>query len=128
MMQWLCLAAALAASVALAALQNGDFEQGIAGWSTGHTWYEQPKGAGMSVIEVADGEGRDGSKALKITGAGNRGIAMQVFAASKGRYRIAGWIRTENLGDAAHPANAPRRRDPRAAVASRIPARTCLHP
>ena len=100
MMQWLCLAAALAASVALAALQNGDFEQGIAGWSTGHTWYEQPKGAGMSVIEVADGEGRDGSKALKITGAGNRGIAMQVFAASKGRYRIAGWIRTENLGDA----------------------------
>nr|MBP8954984.1 hypothetical protein [Armatimonadota bacterium] len=100
MMQWFCLAAALAASVALAALQNGDFEQGIAGWSTGHTWYEQPKGAGMSVIEVADGEGRDGSKALKITGAGNRGIAMQVFAASKGRYRIAGWIRTENLGDA----------------------------
>ncbi len=44
-----------------------------------------------------DGEGRNGSKCLKIIGGGKRGIAMQVFAVNPGKYRVTGWIRCENL-------------------------------
>ena len=88
------------ASGAMAAglISNGDFEQGIQGWSLGHGWYEQPAGAGMSEVALADGAGRDGSRALRITGKQNRGITMQVFPAYPGRYRVAGWIRCEGLG------------------------------
>ena len=84
-----CLAAGL--------LQNGDFEAGIAHWGTRHDWYEQPKGAGLSAITVADGEGRGGSRALKIVGNANRGIAMQVPPAYPGRYRASGWIKCDGL-------------------------------
>ena len=80
-------------------LQNGDFEKGLEGWSTGHGWYEKPAGAGASEITVADGEGHEGSKALKIEGQGKRGIAMQVFGAYPGKYRISGMIKCERLTD-----------------------------
>ncbi len=85
--------AALGASL----LSNGDFEQGLDGWSTAHGWYEKPKGAGLSEAAVADGEGRKGSKALKIVGGGKRGIVMQVKSAYPGRYRVAGWIKCDRL-------------------------------
>ena len=89
----LLMAGAASASI----LFNGDFEKGLDGWSTNHTWYEKPKGAGQSEITVPDGEGRDGSKALKIVGGGKRGLAMQVKPAYPGRYRVAGWIKCEGV-------------------------------
>ncbi len=90
---------ALSASVAFSAnlVSNGDFEKDLAGWSTSHSWYEQPAGAGLSALSVASGEGPGGKKALKMVGGGKRGITMQVFAAYPGRYRISGWIQCEKL-------------------------------
>jgi hypothetical protein len=89
----------LATSVGAGAnlLQNGDFEKGAEGWSTGHAWYEQPKGAGLSAVQAAPGEGRGGSTALRLEGRANRGIVMQVFAAYPGRYVVSGWLRVEGL-------------------------------
>ncbi|MBM4079728.1 MAG: DUF4091 domain-containing protein, partial [Planctomycetes bacterium] len=58
---------------------------------------EKPKGAGLSEARVAEGEGREGGKALKIVGRGKRGLAMQVRPSYPGRYRVAGWIKCENL-------------------------------
>jgi hypothetical protein len=46
---------------------------------------------------VAAGEGRDGSKALRITGGGKRGLAMQAPPAFPGRYRVTGWIKCEKI-------------------------------
>ena len=59
-----------AAGVTAPRLINGGFEEGLAGWTTGHTWYEQPAGAGLSEIAIAEDEGRDGGAALRITGGG----------------------------------------------------------
>ncbi len=83
-------------------LTNADFEQGMQGWSISHDWYAQPPGGGLSQITVAEGEGRDGSKALKIAGQGKRGLAMQIYPVRSGKYRVTGWIRCEGLdaGDA----------------------------
>jgi len=90
----------LSALPAATLLQNGDFEKGLAGWSTHHPWFERPKGAGLSRITAAKGEGRNGSTALKIVGDNNRGIAMQVLPGYPGKYRVSGWIRAEGLGNA----------------------------
>ena len=76
---------------------NGDFEQGLTGWSTAHDWYAKPAGGGLSKMEVVAGEGCDGGKALRFTGEGKRGIAMQVFPAYPGRYRVAGWLKCQGL-------------------------------
>ena len=37
---------------AMAQLRNGDFEDGIQGWTTSHGWYERPAGSGQSEIAV----------------------------------------------------------------------------
>jgi hypothetical protein len=91
------IAGVMAAALAAGLLLNGDFEKGLEPWTLGHTWYEQPKGAGLSEVVVADGEGRGGGRAIKIIGGGKRGITMQVMPAYVGKYRAAGWIKCENM-------------------------------
>ncbi len=83
---------------AAAPLLHADFEHGLGRWTTRHSWYEKPKGSGLSRITAARGQGRNGSTALEIRGAGNRGIAMRVFPAFPGKYRVSGWIRCKNMG------------------------------
>ncbi|MBC7289102.1 MAG: hypothetical protein H5T86_13905, partial [Armatimonadetes bacterium] len=91
------LALGMAVLAAANMLVNGDFEQGLDGWSTRHPWYEKPQGAGLSKAEVVDGEGINNSKALRMTGEGKRCIVMQVLPAYPGRYRVTGWIRCQGL-------------------------------
>jgi len=79
-------------------ITNGDFEQGNANWSFAHDWYAKPQGGGLSQMAVVDGEGRNGSKCLKFTGQGKRGIAMQVFPVNPGKYRVTGWMKCADLG------------------------------
>lgn len=86
---------ALGATVNL--LNNGDFEQGTQNWMLSHGWYEKPAGGGLSAMTVVDGEGREGSRALKFVGNGKRGIAMQVFNVYPGQYRVSGWLKCEGL-------------------------------
>jgi len=86
---------ALAAAGTL--ITNGDFEQGGANWSLSHDWYAKPQGGGLSQVAVVEGEGRGGSKCLKIVGDGKRGIAMQIFPVNPGKYRVTGWMKCENL-------------------------------
>ncbi len=86
-----------AAFAAANLLHNGDFEQGLGGWNVRNPWYEKPKGGGLSEVTVADGEGRGGSKALKIIGKGKRGIALQAVPAYPGRYRVTGWIKCQGI-------------------------------
>ncbi len=81
-------------------LANPGFEEGLNGWTVRHPWYEKPKGAGLSEITVAKGEGRGGSAALKIVGRRNRGIAMQNLPAFPGRYKVTGWVRCRDLAGA----------------------------
>ncbi|MBU0610384.1 MAG: DUF4091 domain-containing protein, partial [Armatimonadetes bacterium] len=69
-----------------------------ANWSLSHDWYAKPQGGGLSQMAVVEGEGRGGSKCLRIVGDGKRGIAMQVFPVNPGKYRVTGWIKCENLG------------------------------
>ena len=78
-------------------LSNGDFERGLEGWGVLNGWYELPKGAGLSKVAVAEGEGRNGGKALKIVGEGNRNLALQGLSALPGRYRVTGWIKCEKI-------------------------------
>lgn len=91
------MAILLAASAGANVLENGGFETGLAGWITSHSWYEKPPGAGLSEARVAEGEGPDGSAALKLIGGGKRGLAMVVKPAYPGRYRFSGWIKCENI-------------------------------
>lgn len=91
---------ALLALLTLAAtgnlITNGDFEQGLKGWSLSNDWYAKPPGGGLSQMTVAD-EGHGGGKAIKFVGEGKRGIAMQVFPVYPGKYRVTGWIKCEGL-------------------------------
>lgn len=80
-------------------LTNGGFEAGLAPWTIGHTWYIG-EGDGLSETTVADGDGRRGGAALRITGAGNRGIAMQILPIYPDQFHVSGWIRCQGLGDA----------------------------
>ena len=91
------LLVALLGSVAAMPLLNGDFERGLEGWGTANSWYERPQGAGLSKVVVAEREGRNGSKALKIVGEGKRNLAIQALPAYPGRYRVTGWIKCEKL-------------------------------
>ncbi|HQK94700.1 MAG TPA: DUF4091 domain-containing protein [Armatimonadota bacterium] len=98
MLTHLCILIATGAAPAAPSLvTNGDFEKDLAGWSLAHTWYEKPAGGGLSEAIVVDGEGRDGGKALRITGGGKRGLAMQAPVAYPGRYRVTGWLKCEGL-------------------------------
>ncbi|MBC7328333.1 DUF4091 domain-containing protein [bacterium] len=84
-------------------LYNGDFENGLAGWTTEHWWYEAKidgKGTGISRIELDENVSKSGMKSLKIVGKGNRGIAMQVLQLPPGKYIVKGYIKCENLGNA----------------------------
>ena len=87
----------LMGGVAATPLANGDFERGLEGWGIQNSWYERPKGSGLAKVVVAPGEGRDGSKALKIIGEGNRNLAIQALPAFPGRYRVTGWVKCEKL-------------------------------
>lgn len=78
-------------------IRNGDFEKGLEGWTVRHPWYERPQGAGLSAALAVPGEGREGSTALRLDGKANRGLAMQVFPAYPGQYRVSGWLRSEAL-------------------------------
>lgn len=78
-------------------LTNPGFENGTQAWIMANSWYAQPADAGLSPIELAPGEGRHGSAALRITGNGRRGLAMQIFGAYPGKYRVGGWVRCQGM-------------------------------
>lgn len=84
-------------TVAATPLTNGDFQNGLQDWSVRNTWYEKPKGAGLSEVLVAPGEGYQAASALKILGNGKRGIAMQNMPVFPGRFHVTGWVKCENL-------------------------------
>lgn len=81
---------------AITLLLNGDFERGLQGWQTNHTWYPKPKGAGLSEVVVVDA-GRTGGRVLKIIGGGKRGLALRSRPIYPGPHRVAGWIKCEQL-------------------------------
>ncbi|MCS7224158.1 MAG: DUF4091 domain-containing protein [Armatimonadetes bacterium] len=84
-------------------LVNGNFEDGLIGWTTQHHWFEfkvNGKGTGLSNWELVSDQARSGRFALKVSGSGNRGIALQALRLPPGRYRVQGWIKTENLSQA----------------------------
>ena len=106
----LCLTFALAprCSAAQNLIRNPGFEQMVNGqpehWSTGHRWYEKPKGSGLAAVtpdhEVFQGPGRS---SLKMEGRANRGIAQQQVRLDPPwgtQYRLAGWMRLLNTGTA----------------------------
>lgn len=104
-MRWVALGMFLSLNVPCRAVElvgNGGFESGLAGWNVNHPWYEEGgpgQGNGLSAVEWAPGEGRNGSAALRLTGAANRGLAMQVREAyPQVPLRIRAWIRTAGLG------------------------------
>lgn len=70
-------------------LRNPGFDEDLSSWTTGHTWYTG-EGNGLSEITWADG-------ALKVTGTGNRAIAIQALPAFPDTYRVSGRIRCEGL-------------------------------
>lgn len=102
MSAYLALLGVLAMGATGNLLINGGFEQGTQNWLLGNGWYEWPAGAGLSQMSVVEGEGRDGSHAMKFVGGGKRGLAMQVYPVRPGKYRVTGWIKCEglNAGDA----------------------------
>ena len=81
-------------------LTNGSLEEGARGWTFGHGWYESPKGSGVSAGEVVPGGGRNGSTCVKLTGANDRGLIMQQLRTWPDKFRVSGWVKCENLGDA----------------------------
>lgn len=84
-------------------LLNGGFEDGLNGWTTAHPWYEAKvdgKGTGISAWEIDERNARAGKQSAKVIGKGNRGIAMQVLRLPPATYRVRGWLKCENLGDA----------------------------
>ena len=79
---------------------NGRFEEGQGGWTFGHGWYESPKGSGVSAGEFVSGAGRNGGTCVKLTGANNRGLIMQQMQIWPDTFRVSGWVKCEDLGDA----------------------------
>lgn len=73
-------------------------------WSIGHTWYEEPKGSGLSPVAtdalVFQGAGQH---SLRMTGEGNRGLARQGMAYLPEwgkKMRLSGWMRLQDTGSA----------------------------
>lgn len=94
---------ALGATAEQNLLVNGGFEDGLDGWSTGHSWYEAKvngKGTGISAWEVDEHVAHAGSRSAKVVGKGNRGIIMQLLHLPPAFYRVSGCLKCENLGDA----------------------------
>ena len=89
-------------------LQNPSFEDlddgKIAHWPTRHSWYEDPRGSGLSEVVPDDSVFQGaGHRSLKIVGTGNRGLARQVLTydpAWGARMKLAGWIRLQDTGSA----------------------------
>jgi hypothetical protein len=81
-------------------IANPGFEDGLIGWSTGHGWYESPKGSGISAVTLDSTTAHSGKCCLRINGKGNRGITMQVFPVRPGHYHLSAWIKTRGLGAA----------------------------
>lgn len=81
-------------------LVNGDFAEGGKGWTFSHTWYQKPKGSGLSKAEVVHKAGRNGSTCVRLEGKNNRGLIMQQLRTWPDRFRISGWVKCENLGAA----------------------------
>ncbi len=75
---------------------NGGFEDGLSGWSTVNAWYAQGE-KGLSVADLDPAVVRGGAQSLRITGAGNRGIALRTREIRPGRFVASGWIRCEGL-------------------------------
>lgn len=81
---------------------NPGFEDGCAQWggfNDRSSWYEKPKGAGMSKASVTDETSRSGKNSCLIAGSGNRGLLMQHYRdlAPGEKYNFSGWIKTENM-------------------------------
>ncbi len=84
-------------------LANGGFETGLAGWQTDNLWYEAKvngRGNGLSRWSVEETNSRSGKRSLRVEGADNRGIALQILRLPPAVYRASGWIRCENMGPA----------------------------
>lgn len=106
--QFLATLAFVMTGFAQTVLQNGSFEEikdgKPTGWTTGHAWYEEPKGSGLAKVEldtvVFQGPGR---QALRIAGTANRGIVQQQvnWRPEWGtRFRLSGWMRLQDTGHA----------------------------
>lgn len=90
-------------------LQNPGFEEVEGGkpigWATsGHPWYEEPKGSGLAVAALDDAvlQGA-GHRSLRLAGTGNRGIVRQALRRDPAwgqRLRLAGWMRLQDTGSA----------------------------
>ncbi len=95
----LALAAGLPARAANL-LRNPGFEQGDVGWSVaGHTWYEAPKGSGLSAFGVDTTVAHTGRHSLRLNGRDNRGVGLQRVDCQPGLdYRASAWVRTQGLG------------------------------
>ncbi|MCS7265876.1 MAG: DUF4091 domain-containing protein [Armatimonadetes bacterium] len=76
-------------------LLNGDFEQGLKGWSTEHYWYA--RGEGLSQWEIEEKVVKSGKRSLKVTGKNNRGIAIQDLRPPFPVCQVSGWLKCENL-------------------------------
>ncbi len=80
-------------------LRNGDFEQGLEGWSTEHPWYI--RGEGLSRWEVDESIAKSGKRSVKVIGKNNRGIAIQDVRPPVPICQVSGRLRCENLKGAA---------------------------
>lgn len=81
-------------------IPNGDFSQVENGLPVGWTDIRTHGGARGDAVKVsAVPEGRDGSMCLKVHGAGttDTGVAISLPLKDGTRYRLSGWIKTENL-------------------------------
>lgn len=76
-------------------LRNGDFEQGLDGWSTAHGWYA--RGDGLSAWAVDETVAHSGQRSVKVSGQNNRGIALQDVRPPLPVCTVSGWLRGENL-------------------------------
>ena len=101
-------AVALRAVAAENLLRNPSFEEIAEGrpahWTTGHRWYEKPKGSGLAAVgpdrEFFQGPGQN---SLRMVGRGNRGIAQQQVRLDPAwgtRFRLTGWMRLRDTGSA----------------------------
>lgn len=77
-------------------LRNPGFEEGLAAWSLDHAWYVQGE-HGLSEAGLETAVAHTGSASLRIVGADNRGIVMQIREIEPDDYLARGWLRCEGL-------------------------------